>query len=185
MRYNREPPYDLLASRDFPFAQMQRFKRFAKYFDLFVNHGIYPRSMALLIEHAGTSSPFAALLAFSDWLWATTGQDYALARSRQFELLLDYLTLLGVPEAQAILAFSTRDAAVPVRKVLESAMANADHNAGLDVRELYLTRVTIDEGPTMRRFRPRAQGRASRINKRTCHITIGLGLQGSEAEGRS
>ena len=64
-------------------------------------------------------------------------------------------------------------------------MANADHNAGLDVRELYVTRATIDEGPTMRRFRPRAQGRASRINKRTCHITIGLGIPGADAEGRA
>jgi large subunit ribosomal protein L22 len=105
--------------------------------------------------------------------------------ARKARLVADLIRGKSVPEAQAILAFSTRDAAVPVRKDLESAMANADHNAGLDVRELYLTRVTIDEGPTMRRFRPRAQGRASRINKRTCHITIGLGLQGSEAEGRS
>ena len=105
--------------------------------------------------------------------------------ARKARLVADLIRGKSVPEAQAILAFSTRDAAVPVRKVLESAMANADPNAGLDVRELYLTRVTIDEGPTMRRFRPRAQGRASRINKRTCHITIGLGLQGSEAEGRS
>ena len=104
--------------------------------------------------------------------------------ARKARLVADLIRGKSVPEAQAILAFSTRDAAVPVRKVLESAMANADHNAGLDVRELYLTRVTIDEGPTMRRFRPRAQGRASRINKRTCHITIGLGLQGSEEEGR-
>ena len=122
MRYNREPPYDLLASRDFPFAQMQRFKRFAKYFDLFVNHGIYPRSMALLIEHAGTSSPFAALLAFSDWLWATTGQDYALARSRQFELLLDYLAILGVPEALAIDTAAADAAVQPQGKGLPNRM---------------------------------------------------------------
>ena len=105
--------------------------------------------------------------------------------ARKARLVADLIRGKSVPEAQAILAFSTRGAAEPVRKVLESAMANADHNAGLDVRELYLTRVTIDEGPTMRRFRPRAQGRASRINKRTCHITIGLGQYGSEAEGRA
>ncbi len=105
--------------------------------------------------------------------------------ARKARLVADLIRGASVPEAQAILAFSTRDAAEPIRKVLESAMANADHNAGLDVRELYLTRVTIDEGPTMRRFRPRAQGRASRINKRTCHITIGLGPHGSEPEGRA
>lgn len=103
--------------------------------------------------------------------------------ARKARLVADLIRGKSVPEAQAILAFSTRDAAVPVRKVLESAMANADHNAGLDVRELFVTRATIDEGPTMRRFRPRAQGRASRINKRTCHITIGLGVPG--AEGRA
>ena len=105
--------------------------------------------------------------------------------ARKARLIADLIRDKSVPEAQAILAFSTRDAAVPVRKVLESAMANADHNAGLDVRELYVTRATIDEGPTMRRFRPRAQGRASRINKRTCHITIGLGIPGADAEGRA
>lgn len=105
--------------------------------------------------------------------------------ARKARLVADLIRDKSVPEAQAILAFSTRGAAEPVRKVLESAMANADHNVGLDVRELYLTRVTIDEGPTMRRFRPRAQGRASRINKRTCHITIGLGPYGSKAEGRA
>lgn len=105
--------------------------------------------------------------------------------ARKARLVADLIRDKSVAEAQAILAFSTRDAAVPVRKVLESAMANADHNAGLDVSELHLTHVAIDEGPTMRRFRPRAQGRASRINKRTCHITIGLGLPGSGAEGRA
>jgi large subunit ribosomal protein L22 len=106
--------------------------------------------------------------------------------ARKARLVADLIRGKAVPEAQAILAFSTRDAATPVRKVLESAMANADHNAGLTVGDLYITRVTIDEGPTMRRFRPRAQGRASRINKRTCHITIGLGLpDGTRAEGRA
>ncbi len=105
--------------------------------------------------------------------------------ARKARLVADLIRDQSVPDAQAILAFATRDAAIPVRKVLESAMANADHNAGLDVRELYLTRVTIDEGPTMRRFRPRAKGRASRINKRTCHITIGLGHHGSAAGGRA
>ncbi|MCU0306633.1 MAG: 50S ribosomal protein L22 [Thermoleophilia bacterium] len=94
--------------------------------------------------------------------------------ARKARLVADLIRGRGVPEAQAILAFSTRDAAVPVRKVLESAMANADHNHGMNARELVLTTVLIDEGPTMRRYRPRAHGRASRIRKRTCHITIGL-----------
>ena len=85
----------------------------------------------------------------------------------------------SVADAQAILAYSTRAAAVPVRKVLESAIANADHNHGLDPRELRLVQVTVDEGPTIKRFRPRAQGRATPIMKRTCHITIGLAETGS------
>ena len=95
--------------------------------------------------------------------------------ARKARLIADLIRGESVPSAQAILAFSTRDAAVPVRKVLESAMANADHNAGLNVRDLYVTRATVDEGPTMKRYQPRAMGRAGKINKRTCHITIGLG----------
>ena len=63
---------------------------------------------------------------------------------------------------------------MPLRKVLQSAMANADHNHGMNAEDLVLIRVLVDEGPTLRRFRPRAMGRATRIRKRTCHITIGL-----------
>ncbi len=108
---------------------------------------------------------------------------YVRVSARKARLVADLIRGKAVPEAQAILAFSTRDVSEPIRKVLESAMANADHNAGLEVRDLHIVRATVDEGPTMRRFRPRAQGRSSRINKRTCHITIGLGLPGSGAEG--
>lgn len=95
--------------------------------------------------------------------------------ARKARLVADIIRGKSVPEAQAILAFATRDAAIPIRKVLESAMANADHNAGLTVGDLMLARITVDEGPTMKRFQPRAMGRAGKINKRTCHITIGLG----------
>ncbi len=100
---------------------------------------------------------------------------YIRVSARKARLIADLIRGSAVPDAQAILAFCTRDAAVPVRKVLESAMANADHNVGLNVRDLYVTRATVDEGPTMKRFQPRAMGRAGKINKRTCHITIGLG----------
>jgi len=99
---------------------------------------------------------------------------YVRVSARKARLVADLVRGKGVAEAQAILAYSTRAASEPVRKVLQSAIANADHNVGLDVRDLVLSRVTVDEGPTIRRFRPRAQGRATRINKRTCHITIGL-----------
>lgn len=104
--------------------------------------------------------------------------------ARKARLVADLIRGQAVPNAQAILAFCTRDAAVPVRKVLESAMANADHNVGLTVRDLVIVRATVDEGPTMARMRPRAQGRSSRINKRTCHITIGLGVPDATASGR-
>ncbi|MCE1179296.1 MAG: 50S ribosomal protein L22 [Micrococcales bacterium] len=80
-------------------------------------------------------------------------------------------------EAVAVLQFAPQSAAEPVRKVLQSAMANARNLAdrdgvALDERELVITKAFVDEGPTMKRFRPRAQGRAGRINKRTSHITV-------------
>jgi large subunit ribosomal protein L22 len=109
---------------------------------------------------------------------------YVRVSARKARLVADLVRGKGVADAQAILAYSTRAAAHPVRKVLQSALANADHNAALDPRDLVLTRVTVDEGPTIRRFRPRAQGRATRINKRTCHITIGLTV-GAERAARA
>ena len=93
---------------------------------------------------------------------------------RKARLVADLVRGKSVQQAREILAFATRDAAVPVRKVLESAAANADNNHGMRSDELVLAHVTVDPGPTIKRFRPRAQGRASPILKRTCHITIGL-----------
>jgi large subunit ribosomal protein L22 len=104
---------------------------------------------------------------------------YVRGSARKGRLVADLVRGTSVADAQAILAYSTRAAAVPVRKVLQSAIANADHNHGLDPRELRLVTVTVDEGPTIKRFRPRAQGRATPIMKRTCHITIGLAETGS------
>ena len=75
-------------------------------------------------------------------------------------------------DAQDILAFSDRDVAQPIGKVLNSALANAEHNDGLDADELYVSACYADEGPTLKRWRPRARGRATRIRKRTCHITV-------------
>ena len=99
--------------------------------------------------------------------------------ARKARLVADLVRGKSVADAQAILAYSTRAAAVPVRKVLQSAIANADHNHGLDPRELVIVRITVDEGPTLKRYRPRAMGRATSIHKRTCHITIGLAETGS------
>lgn len=86
--------------------------------------------------------------------------------------VLDLVRGLPVTDAQAMLGLTPRGAARPVSKVLGSAVANAEHNHALDAEELYIAEAFADEGPTLRRFRPRARGRATRINKRTSHITV-------------
>ena len=86
--------------------------------------------------------------------------------------VLDLIRGKSCGEAQDILAFSERDVAQPIGKVLDSALANAEHNDGLDADELYVSACFADEGPTLKRWRPRARGRATRIRKRTCHITV-------------
>lgn len=88
--------------------------------------------------------------------------------------VLDLVRGLPVEEAEDVLAFTQRAASEPVRKVLRSAVANAEHNYALDADELYIAEAYADEGPTLRRYRPRARGRATRIRKRTSHITIVL-----------
>jgi large subunit ribosomal protein L22 len=80
-----------------------------------------------------------------------------------------------VDEAVNILKFSTNRAARIIKKVLDSAIANAENNQGADVDELKVTTITVDEGPRMKRIRPRAKGRADRIVKRTSHIIVGVG----------
>ncbi|MDF5751529.1 50S ribosomal protein L22 [Spongiactinospora sp. TRM90649] len=86
--------------------------------------------------------------------------------------VVDLIRGLPASEAQAVLQFAPQAASEPVYKVLTSAMANAEHNYKLDRESLYVSRAYVDEGPTLKRFRPRAQGRAYRINKRTSHITV-------------
>jgi large subunit ribosomal protein L22 len=77
-----------------------------------------------------------------------------------------------VGEAIAILRHTPKSASPVVEKLLNSAIANAEHNYSLDVNSLFVSEVFVNQGPTMKRFRPRAMGRASRINKRTSHITL-------------
>ena len=86
--------------------------------------------------------------------------------------ILDLIRGESCADAHDILAFSERDVARPIAKVLDSALANAEHNDGLDADELYVSACYADEGPTLKRWRPRARGRATRIRKRTCHITV-------------
>lgn len=86
--------------------------------------------------------------------------------------VVDLIRGLPVDEALALLRFAPQAASDIVYKLLESAIANAESGEDLDPDTLVVTQVRVDEGPTMRRFRPRAQGRAYRINKRTSHITL-------------
>jgi ribosomal protein L22 len=99
---------------------------------------------------------------------------YVRSSPRKARLVVDHIRGKSVPEARAILGHTPRAAAVPVLKVLESAIANAEHNHELLPEELRIHQVMVDEGPTIKRFRPRALGRATKIRKRTSHITINL-----------
>ena len=92
--------------------------------------------------------------------------------AQKVRLVADQVRGLPVEQAEQLLSFSNKKAAHIVKKVLLSAVANAEHNEGADIDELKVARIMVDEGPTMKRWRPRAQGRASRINKRTSHITL-------------
>ena len=89
-------------------------------------------------------------------------------------LVLNLIRGLEVNEALNILSFTKRKAAEEIKQVLESAIANAETNLGLNSSNLFISKAIADEGPTLKRFRPRARGRAGRINKRTAHLTIEL-----------
>ncbi len=94
--------------------------------------------------------------------------------ARKARIVLDHIRGRTVPEARTILAFTQRAAATEIEKVLRSAVANAEANAGLDGDELVVEAAYADEGPTLKRWRPRARGRVNRIRKRSCHVTIVL-----------
>ncbi len=89
-------------------------------------------------------------------------------------LVLNLIIGLEVKEALNVLTFTKRKAAIEIKQVLESAIANAESNLGFNSSNLFISKAIADEGPTLKRFRPRARGRAGRINKRTCHLTIEL-----------
>ena len=99
---------------------------------------------------------------------------YVRTSARKARLVCDHIRGKDVAEARAILAFTTRGAAKPWIKLLESAVANAEHNHELVGEDLRIVAVHADEGPTLKRYRPRAMGRATRIRKRTSHLTITL-----------
>lgn len=97
---------------------------------------------------------------------------YVRISSRKVKTVIDLIRGKQVAEARAILATTPKAATEPVMKLLDSAIANAENNKDMAADMLYVAEVFADMGPTLKRFRPRAQGRASRIRKRTSHITI-------------
>ena len=103
---------------------------------------------------------------------ATAVLRYARVSAQKGRLVADQIRGVAVEKALNELLFSRKKAATIVRKVLESAIANAEHNEGADIDELKVKTICIDEGPTFKRFRARAKGRGTRILKRTAHITV-------------
>jgi large subunit ribosomal protein L22 len=99
---------------------------------------------------------------------------WARMSARKARLVLDHIRGRSVPEARTILAFTPRAAATEIEKVLRSAVANAEANHGLDGDNLVVEAAYADEGPTLKRGKPRARGRYNRIFKRTCHVTLVL-----------
>ena len=99
---------------------------------------------------------------------------YVRVAPRKARLVADQIRGLHIDRARALLQFSPRGAAEDISKLIESAASNAENNHDLVADEMRVAEITVDEGPTLRRFRPRALGRATRINKRTSHIAVAL-----------
>ena len=100
---------------------------------------------------------------------------YAHISAQKVRLVIDQIRGLDVGQASTLLRFSPKKAAAIVKKVLDSAIANAEHNEGADVDDLRVVKAYADVGPTMKRFRARARGRGDRILKRSCHVTVVVG----------
>jgi large subunit ribosomal protein L22 len=114
---------------------------------------------------------------------ATAIIKFSRLSAQKGRLVADQIRGLPVARALEVLEFSPKKAARTIRKVLESAIANAEHNEGADVDELQVQRILVDVGPTLRRFHARAKGRGARILKRTSHITVTVGDEKAKAAG--
>ncbi|MFL5919172.1 MAG: 50S ribosomal protein L22 [Gaiellaceae bacterium] len=99
---------------------------------------------------------------------------YVRMSPRKARLVAEHIRGRSVPEARAVLAFTAREAAGELQKVLQSAVSNAEANHGIAEDRLYISAAYVDGGPVMKRWRARARGRVARIRKRTCHITVQL-----------
>jgi large subunit ribosomal protein L22 len=122
------------------------------------------------VERRRTSARRASLL--GDEAGAFASARYVRITPMKARRVVDLVRGMPVDEALALLRFAPQAAAETVYKVLESAVANAETGEDLDRATLVVSKAMVDEGPTMKRWRPRAQGRATRINKRTSHITL-------------
>lgn len=103
---------------------------------------------------------------------ALAKHNFARISPQKARLVADLIRGKGVDQALETLTFSNKKAAELVKKVLESAIANAEHNEGADIDDLRVAKIFVDEGPIMKRIMPRAKGRADRILKRSSHITV-------------
>ena len=113
---------------------------------------------------------------------------YVRVTPQKARRVVDLIRGKDATQASAVLQFAPQAASEPVAKVLASAIANAENNFSLDPETLVVSRAFVDEGPTLKRFRPRAQGRAYRIRKRTSHITIeveSIALASAQKKGRT
>jgi large subunit ribosomal protein L22 len=99
---------------------------------------------------------------------------YVRVAPRKARLVADQVRGMPLPEARTLLRFSTRGAAEDIEKLLASASANAEANHDLVADDLRIAEITVDEGPTLKRWRARARGRATRIDKKTCHVKVAL-----------
>jgi large subunit ribosomal protein L22 len=113
---------------------------------------------------------------------ATASARYVRVAPTKARRVVDLIRGLPADDAQAVLRFAPQAASEPVGKVLASAIANAEHNHQLDPDTLWVSEAYVDEGPTLKRFRPRAQGRAYRIRKRTSHITVVVASWADDAD---
>ena len=109
---------------------------------------------------------------------------YVRMSPRKARLVAEHIRGRSVPEARAVLAFTSREAAQVLQKVLQSAVSNAESNHGIAEERLYVKAAYADGGPVMKRWRARARGRVARIRKRTCHITVKLAQRPEDRSAR-
>jgi large subunit ribosomal protein L22 len=112
---------------------------------------------------------------------AKASMKYVRTTPRKMRRVVDLIRGQHVQEARRILRFSPLGASREVQKLLDSAVANAERNPGIVAENLLISRAWVDEGPTLKRFRPRAYGRAARVRKRTSHVTVVVESMGEEA----